>query len=281
VAERLIENDGVALCAEAFGDPADPAILLIAGIGSSMVWWEEEFCSRLAGDGRFVIRYDHRDTGRSITYPHGQPGYTGEDLSTDAIRVLDGFDIDAAHVVGVSAGGGIAQELALEFPDRVRSITTISSSPAVPVGRQLPSPTKAFGSFLGTAQIDWSDADSVVDYIVGYVRMLSGETRPFDEQAWRALTRLDVERARDFSAAQNHDLIAGDGGAHDPLSEIKIPALVIHGTADPMFPLGHGEALAAEIPNARLLTLDGAGHGVYREDWDAIVAALLEHTQAE
>src|ERR671920_251967 len=122
VAERMIEANGVELCTEAFGDPADPTILLIAGIGSSMLWWEEDFCRSLAGGKRFVIRYDHRDTGRSVTYEPGRPGYTGADLTADALGVLDAYGIAAAHVVGVSAGGAFAQLLALDFPERVLSL---------------------------------------------------------------------------------------------------------------------------------------------------------------
>ncbi len=278
MAERMIAANGVELCAESFGDRADAPILLIMGIGASMLWWEEGFCRMLAEGGRFVIRYDHRDTGRSVTYPPGRPGYTGADLTADAIGVLDAYGIAAAHLVGVSAGGGIAQELALDCPDRVGSLTLISTSPVTPGGRAVPPPTAEFGRFVTTVEVDWSDSESVITYLVGYWRLLAGEERPFDEAAFRALARRDVGRARDFRAAQNHNLLHDEGGSHDPLSSISSPTLVIHGTADPMFPIGHGEALAEEIPDARLLRLEGAGHGAYRADWEAIVAAILEHT---
>src|ERR671931_2943266 len=105
--ERVIEANGVELCTEAFGSPADPPILLVMGIGASMLWWEESFCRMLADGGRFVIRYDHRDTGRSVTDPPGRPGYTGADLVADAAGILDAYGIAAAHVVGVSAGGAM------------------------------------------------------------------------------------------------------------------------------------------------------------------------------
>ena len=278
VVERTIEANGVELCAEPFGDPADPPVLLVMGIGSSMLWWEDEFCRMLAGGGRHVIRYDHRDTGRSRTYEPGRPGYTGADLTADAVGVLDGFGLEAAHVVGVSAGGGIAQEVALDSGDRVLSLTLISTSPATGGDRDLPSPTPAFNDFVATAEADWSDVDSVVDYLVGYWRVLAGGERPFDEPRFRALYRRDVERARDFAAIQNHDLMSHGEGSPKPLSSITAPTLVIHGSADPMFPLEHARALAAEIPGAALLTLDGAGHGVYREDWERIGATILDHT---
>jgi pimeloyl-ACP methyl ester carboxylesterase len=278
VAERMIEANGVELCAEAFGDPAHPPILLVMGIGASMLWWEEGFCRLLVDGGRFVIRYDHRDTGRSVSYEPGRPGYRGDDLVADAAGVLDAYGIPAAHVVGVSAGGALAQLLALDFPERVRSLTLVSTSMAVSSGRALPPPTAEFGRFVTTAEVDWSDPESVIEYLVDYSRVLAGEERPFDEATFRALAGRDVGRASDFRAAQNHDLLHDDGPPREPLSSISSRTLVIHGTADPMFPIGHGEALAEEIPNARLLPLERAGHGVYRADWDAIVAAIVEHT---
>jgi pimeloyl-ACP methyl ester carboxylesterase len=274
----MIEANGVELCTEAFGDPADAPILLIMGIGASMLWLEEDFCWMLAGAGRFVIRYDHRDTGRSVTYEPGRPEYTGADLTADAVGVLDGFGIPAAHLVGVSAGGGIAQEVALDSADRVLSLILISTSPATPSDHDLPPPTPEFGRFVATAEVDRSNPDSVIEYLVDYSRILAGGERAFDETRVRELVRRDIERARDFAAVQNHNLMSHGEGSPKPLSSITSPTLVIHGTADPMFPIEHGEALAEEIPGARLLRLEGAGHGVDRADWEVVVEAILEHT---
>src|SRR3954462_1607700 len=116
----MITANGVELCAESFGDPADSPILLVMGIGASMLGGEEEFCRTLSDGGRFVIRYDHRDTGRSVSYEPGRPGYGSADLVADAAGVLDAYGIPAAHVAGVSAGGALAQLLALDLPERVR-----------------------------------------------------------------------------------------------------------------------------------------------------------------
>lgn len=278
--ERIVPANGVELCTEAFGDPGDPAILLVAGLGSSMLWWEEGFCRMLAGGRRFVIRYDHRDTGRSTTYPPGRPGYTGGDLVADAAGVLDAYGIPAAHVAGVSAGGALAQSLALDHPRRVVSLVLISTSLALPGGRALPPPAEEFGRFVSAARVDWSDAESVVEYLAGYSRVLAGGRRPFDETRIRDLVRQEVHRAHDAAARRNHDLIADDGRPHPPLSSITAPTLVIHGTADPMFPIEHGVALAEEIPGARLLRLNDAGHGVEPADWATIVPAILDHTTA-
>src|SRR2546423_12610702 len=240
----MIEAKGVGLCTESFGDPGGAPILLVMGVGGSMLWWEEGFCRMVADGGRFVIRYDHRDTGRSVTYDVGSPGYTGADLVADAVGVLHAYGFPAAHVVGVSAGGAFAQLLALDFASRVLSLVLISTSPAMPGERELPGPTEDFARFVATATVDWSDAGSVIEYLVDYSRVLAGGLRPFDEAAVRELVRRDVERAHNFPAAQNHSVIADDERSHEPLSAIIAPTLVIHGTADPLFPPEHGPATA-------------------------------------
>jgi pimeloyl-ACP methyl ester carboxylesterase len=274
----MIEANGVELCTEAFGDPANPLILLVMGMGGSMLWWEDGFCRMLAEARRFVIRYDHRDTGRSITYEPGRPGYTSADLVTDAAGVLDAYGIGAAHVVGVSMGGALVQLFALDFPDRVLSLVLISTSRALPGERELPPPTDDLARFTATAKVDWSDAESVIEYLVEYSRVLAGGRRPFDEAAVRELARRDLERAHNFAAAQNHAVLSDGELSHESLSSMAVPTLVIHGTADPMFPVEHGQALVDEIPGARLLTLNGAGHGVDRVDWETIARAIVEHT---
>lgn len=278
MSERMIEVNGVELCSEPFGAPTDPPILLIMGLGASMVWWDDGFCRMLADQKRFVIRYDHRDTGRSETYERGHPGYTGFDLVADADGVLDSYGLSAAHVVGVSAGGAFAQLLALDFAERVLSLVLISTSPATGGDRSLPLPTKALSRFLGEERVDWSNVASVIGYLVDYSCLLAGDQRPCDEVALRDLVRRDVERANNMASLQNHALISDDDRSHPPLSSITAPTLVVHGTADPMFPLAHGEALAAEIPGSTLLVLDRAGHGIDPSDWRIIVPAIVAHT---
>lgn len=276
----MIEANGVELCTEAFGNPDDPPILLVMGMSASMVWWEEEFCERLANERRFVIRYDHRDTGRSVTYPPGHPAYAVSDLVGDAVGVLDAYGIAAGHIVGMSMGGALVQLLALDFADRVLSLVFISTSSAVSREDGLPGSKDRLRRFLATAHMDWSDATSVVDYLVEYWRVLWGQARAFDEPHIRKLAQYDVARARDVAAAQNHGCLADEERSYEPLSSITAPTLVIHGTDDPMFPLEHGYALTNEIPGAKLLPLKGAGHGLDPEDWGTVTEAIVDHSNA-
>ena len=274
----MIDADGVTLCTESFGDPADPPVLLIMGIAGSMLWWDDELCAALAAGGRFVVRYDHRDTGRSTSSPPGRPDYGGPDLVADAARVLDGYGIARAHVVGVSMGGALAQLLALDHPGRVASLVLMSTSPAGPAD-DLPPVADPYRAFMAEAEVDWSDPGAIVEHHVAETRALSGD-RPFDEARVRAMVIRDVERAHDPASAQNHALLDGGEPWRDRLGSIGVPVLVIHGSADPLFPLGHGRALAAEIPGARLLVLDGAGHVLDAADHGAVVRAILAHTAA-
>jgi pimeloyl-ACP methyl ester carboxylesterase len=279
VTERIIEANGVRLCTETFGDPADPPVLLIMGTGASMLWWEDDFCAALGAGGRFVIRYDHRDTGRSETYPPGRPPYSGADLVADAAGVLDAYGVQRAHVVGLSMGGALAQLLALDFADRVASLVLMSTTAVAP-GDDLPGPTAAYAGAAGAAAaaVDWSDPRSIVEYVVADARALAGAERPFDEARMRAFVVRDVERARSSASVQNHGLLSGGEPARGALDAIAVPTLVVHGTADPLFPLEHGRALAGAIPGARLLVLPGAGHGLDRADRDRVVEAILGHT---
>jgi pimeloyl-ACP methyl ester carboxylesterase len=274
----MIEANGVDLCVDTAGDAADPAILLIGGMGASMDWWEEEFCQRLAAGGRFVIRYDHRDTGRSVSYPAGAPGYTGADLAADVTGVLDALGRRSAHLAGISMGGALAQQVALAHPDRVDSLVLISTSPAVPCGAELPPMSEDLRAYFAAEvpRPDWAERAAVIDYIVDYERRLEG-AEYFDEAHVRALVERIVDRTSDVAASMTNHALAEEGEpARGRLDEIAAPTLVIHGTADPLFPYGHGEALAREIPRAELLPLAGVGHQVPpRPWWTAVIAAML------
>jgi pimeloyl-ACP methyl ester carboxylesterase len=275
---RTVTANGVELCVQTFGSPASPGLLLIGGVAMSMDWWENDLCERLASGPRFVIRYDLRDTGRSVTSPPGAPRYGVTDLVADAVGVLDALGVERAHLVGISMGGRLAQHLALEHPDRVASLTLVATTG----GRSdLPPMSERLRSRFAhpPPEPDWSDRDAVVAYLVDDVRAYAG-TLPFDEEATRALVRRVVDRTVDIeSSTKNHSLVEGGGSLRSRLADIRAPTLVLHGTDDPLFPPAHGEALAREIPRARLLLLEGMGHEVPpRPLWDQVVAEILDHT---
>lgn len=272
--QRTVHANGVELHTETFGDPADPPILLIAGTGASLDWWEDGLCARLAAGLRYVIRYDNRDTGASTTYPAGAPPYSGDDLVADALAVLDALGVPRAHVVGLSMGGMLAQRLAVQHPHRVATLTLLATSPDGP-GDPLPPPDLP----ASPPEPDWADRDAVVAYLVDLQRQYMGAAG-WDEARVRAIAARAVDRTPDLRAAMTNPY-AADGGTpvRDRLAEIKARTLVAHGTADLLFPYAHAEALAAAIPGARLLPLDGVGHEVPPPaSWDVFVPALLRHT---
>jgi pimeloyl-ACP methyl ester carboxylesterase len=280
--EQIVRANGVDLCAQTFGDRGAPAILLIAGAASSMLHWAEEFCERLAAGPRFVIRYDHRDTGRSVSYPPGAPGYTGRDLDEDAVGVLDAFGVATAHIVGISAGGGIGQSIGVDHPDRVASLTLISTSP-ISTGEDdpdLPSMSdEAAAEFGGVSEPDWSDRAAVIDYLVAQERLCTSKSRPVAEEFIRDLAERTLDRAVSIASINNHFAVASDDSSSgQQLSRITAPTLVVHGTEDPVFPLPHGAALAEAIPGARLLTLEQTGHELPPAVWDTVIPAILRHT---
>ena len=272
-------GDGAQICVESIGDRGDPAILLIAGASCSMDWWEDGLCRRLAEGGRLVVRYDHRDTGRSTTCPPGAPDYTGADLVADAVAVLDALEIERAHVVGLSMGGGIAQHLAAGHRDRVATLTLVSTSRSAGADG-LPGMTAELQAALADPppEPDWEDREAVVDYIVAGERPFAGP-EDVDEPRVRALAERVFDRSNDIAASlANHVLLEG-GDLPGTIELPGQPTLVLHGTADPFFPPAHGRALAAEIPGARLVELDGVGHQYPPpRTWDLVVATLIEHT---
>jgi len=271
-----VRVNGVDLCVETFGDPADPAILLVMGAGASMDWWQDDFCARLAAGPRHVIRYDHRDTGRSISYPPGEPGYTGDDLVADAAALLGVLGVGRAHVVGQSMGGALAQVLALDHPGCVASLTLVATSPAGPEPDLPPMAGEAQAALAAIAEPDWSDRAAVIEYLTEQWRAVASRSRPFDAEGTRVLSARVVDRTTNMeSSTKNAYAAEGSGRWRERLGGLDVPTLVVHGTEDPLFPLGHGEALAREIPGAELLILEGAGHELARRDWDVVVPAIL------
>ncbi len=256
-----IDVKGAQLCVDTFGDASEPAVLLIMGGAASMDRWEPRFCEQLAQRGRYVIRYDHRDTGGSTTYPPGRPGYTGDDLVADAVAVLDRLGIERAHVVGMSMGGAIAQRIAVDHPGRVRSLTLMCTSPIGTGGSDLPPMSDAMRAVFSddAEEPDWADRDATIAYLLEVERPYAG-TRGIDEDELREIIGHAYDRSISMASANNHFMVDGSDIERARLAEITAPTLVVHGTADPLFPPAHGEALAREIPGAQLLLIDGLGH---------------------
>src|SRR5262245_59919547 len=180
----------------------------------------------------------------------------------------------------MSMGGGIAQHLALVHPDRVASLILVSTSPAVSSHRELPPPSDDLSKRFARPppEPDWSDRAAVVDYLVDDARAYVGAL-PLDEKEMRTLAARIVERTRNVASSMTNHFLAAEGRpVHGRLGDIRASTLVVHGTEDPLFPFENGESLAAEIPGARLVPLEGVGHEHPRpETWDDLIPMLLEH----
>lgn len=289
----LVPANGIELCYDTFGDRAAPPLLLVMGLAAQMIAWDEAFCEQLAARGYFVIRFDNRDIGRSTRFPqHGTPDlmallgqalmrkpvtapYTLRDMATDAAGLLDALGITRAHIVGASMGGAIAQEMAIHFPDRLLTLTSIMSSTGDP---SLPQATpEAMAVLLAPPP---KDRDS---YFESYKRtwaVLRGPGFPLDEakdleraaRAWdRGLNPPGV--ARQLAAI----LASGDRTA--ALASVRVPTLVIHGSADPLVRHQGGVATAKAIQGARLLTIDGMGHALPISMWPQLIDAIAAHAR--
>ena len=279
---RTIRADGVEIATEAFGNPAHPPVLLIMGAMASMLWWPEEFCQRLASHGRYVIRYDNRDTGLSTKYEPGAPPYAFDDMADDAVRVLDGYGIGAAHIAGMSLGGMLVQLVALKHPARVTTLTVLSTSPVGTDTSHLPQMTQAYMEHSAKAEgMDWSDRGQVIGFMTADARALAGTAHSHDAAAAKSLIERDYDRSGGLASATNHFVLKGGDGWQGQLGEMRAPLLVIHGTADPLFPVEHGEALAQAVPGARLVRIEGGGHELHPADWDQIIGEIAAHTATE
>ncbi|WP_419878485.1 alpha/beta fold hydrolase [Brevibacillus centrosporus] len=281
--ESIHQVNGVEICAQSFGDPKDPAVLLIMGAMCSMVYWDTAFCERLAETGRYVIRFDNRDVGRSTAYAPGTKNYSVADMANDAVGVLDAYQIEKAHLVGMSLGGMIAQVIAVYYPERVQSMTLIASGlfGSDKNHRNLPPMDESVLAYHAKgAALDWTDEKAVADYLVAGSAILCGPAHVFEEERVYAQVTEEIKRANNLLSMFNHAQLVGDDAFEGRQSEIKAPTLVIHGTHDTILPFPHAEALAAEIPAATLLTLEGTGHEMHSDDWETVIKGIYRHTSS-
>ena len=278
-------GDDLEICFETFGDEADPAMLLVMGLGTQMLGWPDAFCELLAARGHFVIRYDNRDCGRSTHFKTHRPPtvkqlllrdrtcapYSLGDMADDGIGVLDHLGLDAADVVGVSMGGMIAQTMAARHPDRVRSLASLMSNTGHR-WRGMPG-LRAYPIFLRRPV---TTKDAAIDSVVATFKLIGSPDFPFDEDELRAVAERSYARGYDPSGTGRQlaaIIAAGDRTAE--VAKITAPTLVVHGTRDVMVTPSGGKATARAIKGARLVLIDGMGHDLPRDLWDGI-AGLIE-----
>jgi pimeloyl-ACP methyl ester carboxylesterase len=279
---KMVATKGATLFSQAFGDPNDKPILLMMGAMTSGIWWPDDFCKMLSHHGYYVIRYDNRDTGESTHFELGNAGYVVEDLADDAVAVLDAYGINRANLVGMSLGGYLSQIVALKYPRRVLTLTLIASERLALADPTMPGISPAIVEYHSKAGVmDWSDKATVVNYQVGAWRLLTGPKRSFDADHIAHIATKDFDRTQSPMSAFNHANLGDAVGWVGRLNEIAAPTLIIHGTHDPVLPYAHALALRSEIAGSSLLTLEGAGHELNREDWGVMINAIYAHTKNE
>ncbi len=277
---------GLDLCYQTFGDTADESILLIMGLGGPMGWWTTEFCSQLAERGFHVIRYDNRDTGRSTKLRHhqvsrfdivkaflgrGSAPYGLDDLADDAVGLLDHLEIDAAHLVGVSMGGMIAQMLAVEHGLRARSLTSIMSTTGRrTVGWTDPRVMPMMLSSNGRTRPDFAENS------VKNGKAIASPAFPTDEDVAHARALETYDRGWIASGVSRHMLaVLTQADRTERLGAIGVPTQVIHGTNDPLVHRSGGRATADAIPGAKLLEIAGMGHDLPVQLYETFIDAIV------
>jgi pimeloyl-ACP methyl ester carboxylesterase len=278
-----VKANGLEFEYDAFGEPSAAPLLLIMGLGAQMISWDEEFCELLAAQGFHVTRFDNRDAGLSTKLDHlgvpdlsavlggAEPPYRLEDMADDAARIVDGLGMGAAHVVGASLGGFVAQLVAIRHPSRVLSLTSIMSAPGG-MRDNAPATQEATEALMKPAP---ADREGLIEHGVWVSSRISGPH--FDaEEARRQRTRaVDRSVCIDGRARQLAAVAAAPSRIAE-LGALDLPALVVHGEADPLVPVENGRRTAEAIPGARLLVLPTMGHDLPRPCWPEIVAAIAE-----
>ena len=261
--------NGIELEYETFGDPQAPPMLLITGLGAQMISWDEEFCQLLAGRGFRVIRFDNRDAGLS-SWMH--EAYTLDDMAADAVGLLDALRIPAAHIVGASMGGFIAQLIALNHPERVLTLTSIMSGPN---GEDHVQPTEEGRAVLLAPAPDTREGR--IELGVWAKRELVGPADPFDDEYERAFIVRAMDRGYNPAGfVRQLQAIGAAGGRLERLRSVRVPTLVIHGDADILVPVENGRLVATAVPGARLLEIEGMGHDIPRRVWPEVADAIVE-----
>jgi pimeloyl-ACP methyl ester carboxylesterase len=286
-----VEANGIELVYDTFGKTSAPPLLLIMGLGAQMIAWDAGFCRHLAARGYWVIRFDNRDVGLSTWFDEAgvpditalyqaqaqgkavQLPYTLDDMAGDAVGLLDALGIESAHVVGASMGGMIAQLVAIHYPHRVRTLTSIMSTTGDP---QLPPPTPEAMSLLLAPPP--TDRDGYLDSAVQSSAVFNGPGFPVDEQRARERAALAFDRGlHPAGTARQLAAVIVSGSRRQALRAVTIPTLVIHGDADPLVPVAGGRDTAAAVPGAKMLIIEGLGHALPPATWTQAIDAIAGH----
>jgi len=283
-------GDGITLCHQSFGNPADPPMLMIMGLGMQMIAWHDEFCSELANRGFHAVRFDNRDMGRSTHHPSRPPGlrhlalrraargsYSLDDMAADARRLVDALGLGPVHVVGASMGGMIAQLLAIHHADVVRSLTSImSTTGGMLVGQ--PSP----GIVRQLLRRPPTGREQIAAHAERLFRVIGSPEPHFDGRAIRQQALRSFDRGFNPAGSARHmgAVVTARSRARE-LAQVKAPTTVIHGKLDRLVPISGGRATARAIPGAKLVEIDGMGHDMPRAMWPQILDAIEANARSD
>jgi pimeloyl-ACP methyl ester carboxylesterase len=288
VTEERANVGAVEIVHETIGDPANPALLLVMGLGMQLIHWDLEFCEGLAERGFRVIRFDNRDAGLSTKIDAPVPNlmramagfpirapYLLEDMANDSFGLLDHLDIERAHVAGVSMGGMIAQTMAIRRPERVLSLGSMLSTTGE---RRVGTPKLRVWSVL-MRQAPRS-RDAYIEYFVRVFRMIGSPRYPVDEERMRERAAATYDRCHyPAGTARQLGAVLASGSRTAELRRLEIPTVVVHGREDPLVPFRAGAATARAIPGAELVAIPGMGHDLPRELWPRITDALVKNAE--
>jgi pimeloyl-ACP methyl ester carboxylesterase len=285
VREEIARVNGVEIAYERLGDPDGQPLLLVMGLGMQLIHWDTELCQMLVERGFHVIRFDNRDVGHSSKIDAPVPDarramiglrvdapYLLSDMAADAVGLLDHLGIEAAHVVGASMGGMIAQTIAIEHPERVLSLTSIMSTTGE---RRAGRPKlRVWGVLVRRAP---RDEQGFIEHFVRVFKMIGSRGFPFDEQRIRAEAAATYQRDHD-TAGTGRQLAAilASGDRTERLRSVRVPTTVFHGRDDPLVPFRGGRATAEAIPDAQLIAIPGMGHDLPQAIWPQLVDAIAE-----
>lgn len=282
---RSVTANGISLCCATYGDPADPPLLMIMGMGTQLDGWDQGFCDSLVDSGFHVIRFDNRDVGLSRRL-EGTPDlaaircgdlstlpYTLEDMAADSVGLLDALGIDRAHLLGASMGGMVAQLVAIRRPERVLSLCSFMSSTGDPsVGQPDPAVIELMRRPAPATR------EGAVEAAVERSRALAGSGFPFDEEAARTTAARAYDRAHDPSGRLRQQAASiASADRSSALRGLSVPTVAIHGSDDRLVDISGGRAVADAVPGAWLEVVDGMGHGLVPEAWPQIIAAICRN----